>query len=43
MIVDGQPAGMTPIEKLRAPIGTRRMTVTVGVDVPARVSLMAPQ
>ena len=55
VLVDGQPAGMMPIEKLTAPIGTRnivlkhpalgtrRVTVTVGVDVPARVSLMAPQ
>ncbi|MGE3843387.1 MAG: PEGA domain-containing protein, partial [Vicinamibacterales bacterium] len=55
ILIDGQPAGMTPVDKVSAAIGTRevvlrhptlgqrRMTVTVGVDVPARVSLLAPQ
>lgn len=55
IFVDGQPAGTTPVEKVSAPIGTRdivlrhpamgqrRMTVTVGAEVPARVSMLAPQ
>jgi hypothetical protein len=55
VILDGQSAGMMPIEKVSAPIGTReivlkhpalgqrRVTVTVGMDAPARVSLLAPQ
>jgi hypothetical protein len=55
VLVDGQPAGTMPIEKVTAPIGTREVvlrhpsigqrhvTVTVGADVPARVSLLAPQ
>lgn len=55
ILIDGQSAGVTPAGTVSAPIGTRevvlrhptigqrRMTVTVGVDVPARVSLLAPQ
>jgi hypothetical protein len=53
--VDGQPAGAMPIDRIVVPIGTReivlrhpaigqrRMTITVGADVPARVSLLTPQ
>jgi hypothetical protein len=53
--VDGRPAGTTPLEHVTAPIGTRevrlehpsigerRVTVTVAVGTPARVSLLAPQ
>jgi hypothetical protein len=53
--VDGHPAGVMPLERVSAPIGTRevvlrhpaigqrRVMVTVGASVPARVSLLAPQ
>ena len=52
--VDGQPVGTTPVGELPVAIGTReivfrhpqlgqrRVTVTVGVDVPARVSMLRP-
>jgi hypothetical protein len=55
VLVDGQPAGTTPLESIKAPIGTRevvlkhpalgqrRMTVTVRADAPSRLSLLAPQ
>jgi hypothetical protein len=54
VVVDGQSKGTTPLDAIAAPIGTRevllrhpaigqrRMTVTVTVDHPARVSLLAP-
>jgi hypothetical protein len=53
--VDGTPVGTMPVDHVKAPIGTRevvlkhpsigqrRVTVTVGADAPARVSLLAPQ
>jgi hypothetical protein len=53
--VDGQPAGVLPLPSVKAPIGTRevvlkhpsigqrRVMVTVGASVPARVSMLAPQ
>ncbi len=55
VMVDGQNAGTTPLEGIKAPIGTRevvlkhpsfgqrRMTVTVRADGPARLSLLTPQ
>lgn len=55
VVVNGQRLGVTPLEALTLPVGThevvlrhpmlgqRRVVVSVGAGVPAKVSLLAPQ